>query len=112
MSVLFPKVNKAPTWNWRPIYYDPKKEEMEQKLRKLQNDRVAAEKEAAASQDAPSAQGTAPANESTHYSPTLHRGSFREAHQEKGAKSAQHTSKIVFWVVLVGMLLLMYWCLS
>ena len=50
MSVLFPKVNKPPTWDYRPIYYDPKKDEMDRKLAALQAKR-AAEEQAKAAKD-------------------------------------------------------------
>ena len=52
MSVLFPKVNKMPTWNWRPIYYDPQKEEMERKLKMLQEKRAAEEAARKAAEEA------------------------------------------------------------
>lgn len=111
MSVLFPKVNKPPQWNWRPIYYDPKKEEMERKLRQLQAERAASEKEAANSN---SADANAEKASEKPYTPTLHHGSFREAHQENAPinQRAQHQSRMAFWVALLGMLLLMWWLLS
>lgn len=31
MSILFPKVNKAPEWNYRPMYFDPEKEKREER---------------------------------------------------------------------------------
>mgnify|MGYP007069895853 CR=1 FL=1 len=35
MSVLFPKVNKPREWDYRPIYYDEKKEARKDKLARL-----------------------------------------------------------------------------
>lgn len=31
MSILFPKVNKAPEWNYRPMYFDPEKEKRDER---------------------------------------------------------------------------------
>lgn len=110
MSVLFPKINKAPEWHWRPIYYDPKKDEMERKLRDLQAKR-AAEEAAAGNTDASAAPGGAAHD--VPYTPTLHRGSFREAHEENMPlnQRAARQSKAVFWVVLLAMLAFLYWLL-
>ena len=63
MSVLFPKVNKPREWDYRPIYYDEEKEARKQKLARLQALREDKEKE------------------ETEHVTTLHRGSFREAHE-------------------------------
>ena len=87
MSVLFPKVNKPPTWDYRPIYYDPKKDEMDRKLAALQAKRAAemkAKGEEAAlegNDEAKEASAEQTAGASKPYVPTLHRGSFREAHE-------------------------------
>ena len=35
MSVLFPKLNKPREWDYRPIYYDEKKEARKDKLARL-----------------------------------------------------------------------------
>ena len=35
MSVLFPKTNKLPEWDYRPIYYDAEKEARKEKLARL-----------------------------------------------------------------------------
>lgn len=35
MSVLFPKTNKLPKWDYRPIYYDAEKEARKDKLARL-----------------------------------------------------------------------------
>lgn len=115
MSVLFPKVNKAPEWNWRPIYYDPKKDEMHEKLKKLQDQRAvqeaekAAQEAAKASQQATQAEPSA-ATSTEEYTPTLHRGSFREYRSENMSTSgAARQSKMAFWFVLLLMLgLLLY----
>lgn len=105
MSVLFPKVNKAPTWDWRPIYYDPKKDEMDRKLRELQARRKAEEaaKQEAEGQQDGAVKATAASDD---YAPTLHRGSFRE--QRESAMSirqkANRQSKLVLWIILLGLL--------
>lgn len=118
MSVLFPKVNKAPEWNWRPIYYDPKKDEMDRKLRELQAKRAAEEAAAAAEGENKSASETATDTHSCSssqqpYTPTLHRGSFREAHEENlsATQRASRQSKAAFWIVLLAMIGLLYWLL-
>jgi len=89
MSVLFPKVNKPPTWDYRPIYYDPKKDEMDRKLAELQ-----------AKHDSN--------RDSKPYVPTLHRGSFREAHDAgMSAYRAREArkSKLTLWIVFLVMIL-------
>lgn len=35
MSILFPKVPKPREWDYRPIYYDPKKEAREERRNQL-----------------------------------------------------------------------------
>lgn len=99
MSVLFPKVNRPPKWEWRPIYYDPKKDEMDRKLRALQEQRAAEAKKTGEKDAAPSA-------DPIHVS-TLHRGSFREAREDSMSirQRANRQSKLVLWLVVLGMLL-------
>lgn len=103
MSVLFPKVNKAPTWNYRPIYYDPKKDEMDRKLAALQAKREA---EAKAGDEQPTEGGKKP------YTPTLHKGSFREMHdvgRSSYTAKEESRSKLVMWVIiLLGLLFVCY----
>ncbi len=96
MSVLFPKVNKPREWDYRPIYYDEEKEARKQKLARLQALREDKE------------------NEKTEHLTTLHRGSFREAHeaQTKLRTDTAHKSKLGFWIALLLMLLFVfYWLL-
>lgn len=104
MSVLFPKVNKAPEWNWRPIYYDPKKDEMDEKLRRLQQKRAAEDTNEAKQEGSKTPDG---------YTPTLHRGSFRQAHEENltMTQKARRQSKLAFWVVLLVMLFFVFYIL-
>ena len=114
MSVLFPKVNKPPTWDYRPIYYDPKKDEMDRKLAALQAKRAAeikAKGEEAAlegNDEAKEASAEQTAGASKPYVPTLHRGSFREAH-EAGMSSyrarEERKTKLRIWVVILVLLL-------
>ena len=114
MSVLFPKVNKPPTWDYRPIYYDPKKDEMDRKLAALQAKRAAemkAKGEEAAlegNDEAKEASAEQSAGASKPYVPTLHRGSFREAH-EAGMSSyrarEERKTKLRIWVVILVLLL-------
>lgn len=109
MSVLFPKINKAPTWEWRPIYYDPKKDEMDAKLQKLQAER-AAKAAAEAKQN-----GEEVATEKQPYTPTLHRGSFREAKENSASAmraNANRQSRLVFWVVLFCIIFLVFYGLT
>ena len=114
MSVLFPKVNKPPTWDYRPIYYDPKKDEMERKLAALQAKRAAEQAQAAKeagegnNDEAQGASAQNTAGASKLYVPTLHRGSFREAH-DAGMSSyrarEERKSKLRIWVVILVLLL-------
>ena len=108
MSVLFPKVNKMPTWNWRPIYYDPQKEEMERKLKMLQEKR-AAEENAANEQSTTGSKK--PSNLS--YTPSLHKGSFRESHEEHMSirQKANRQSKLVLWIVILCLLVFTFYVL-
>ena len=110
MSVLFPKVNKPPTWDYRPIYYDPKKDEMDRKLAALQAKRAAQENAKGESDvdEAKEASAEKTAGASRPYVPTLHRGSFREAH-EAGMSSyrarEERKTKLRIWVVILVLLL-------
>lgn len=105
MSVLFPKVNKPREWDYRPIYYDKEKDERAAKLAKLRRERQ--EKEAAECSDG------AAAGRKEGYVPTLHRGSFREARRESGARDrARRTSRLTFWLVLLMLLALVFWLCS
>ncbi len=104
MSVLFPKVNKAPEWHWRPIHYDPKKDEMESRLRELQQRRAVEEGKSEEGSKERSGQP---------YTPTLHRGSFRESHEENMSmtQKAAKQSKAAFWIALLAMIAFLYWLL-
>ena len=121
MSILFPKVNKMPTWDYRPIYYDPEKEKREQRRRQLQAERETenaasktaeksasktAEKAASKTSESPSVAGQ---GEGEHYT-TLHRGSFREA-RNLTPTGAQRTSRLAFWITLLGLLLFCFYFL-
>lgn len=121
MSILFPKVNKMPTWDYRPIYYDPEKEKREQRRRQLQAERETEnaasktaeksaskteEKAASKTSESPSAAGQ---GEGEHYT-TLHRGSFREA-RNLTPTGAQRTSRLAFWITLLGLLLFCFYFL-
>lgn len=111
MSVLFPKVNKMPSWDWRPIYYDPKKDEMDRKLKALQAERAAKEK--AAQENA--ADGTAAQGKSTTpgYTPSLHRGSFRESHEDHMSmrQKANRQSRLVLWITILALLIFVFYYL-
>ncbi len=104
MSVLFPKINKPPTWDYRPIYYDPKKDEMDRKLAALQAKRAA---ESAAKGETEGEASVTTKNGKPFVS-TLHRGSFREAH-EAGMSAyrarEERNSKLRLWIVLLLILL-------
>lgn len=121
MSILFPKVNKMPTWDYRPIYYDPEKEKREQRRRQLKAERETenaasktaeksasktAEKAASKTSESPSVAGQ---GEGEHYT-TLHRGSFREA-RNLTPTGAQRTSRLAFWITLLGLLLFCFYFL-
>lgn len=128
MSVLFPHVNKPRKWDYRPIYYDPKKDEMDKKLAELQAKRAQEERLAAAAEqkeatDAKAAEiaelearlaqlkGEAPAESATTkpYVSTLHRGSFREAREngEEVRRRGARKSNLILWVILLALLVLM-----
>lgn len=105
MSVLFPKVNQPPTWDYRPIYYDPKKEEMKEKLAALQA-RRAAEQQAQANETGQDTQGEN-SREETVYTHSLHRGSFREAHDAGASRyrlREERKTKMRVWLVILAML--------
>lgn len=116
MSVLFPKVNKPREWDFRPRYYDPKKERLE-RLRQHEA-QARAEWEAASGAEGKAeeaAAGTdAAAKRSAPYSTTLHRGSFRESREnaEHVRNLSQRQSKTIFWIAALLMLLLAYSLLS
>lgn len=95
MSVLFPKVNKAPEWDYRPIYYDPEKEKRKQRLARMQKKRQDGEKENEKNEE---------------HQTTLHRGSFREA-RKNTATGARRTSKLAFWIALLAMLIFCFYFL-
>ena len=100
MSILFPKVNKMPEWNFQPRFYDPEKEKRKQRLEQLRSERRAGE--------SAEAEG-----EEQEYRPTLHRGSFREAREEKFPRknTARNTSRIAFWIALLAMLIFCFYYL-
>jgi len=105
MSVLLPKVNKPREWDYRPIYYDEEKEARKQKLARLQALREQKETDGQAGEDS---------NERPEHVTTLHRGSFREAHeaQTKLRIDTEHKSKLTFWIVLLALLFFVfYWLL-
>jgi len=108
MSVLFPKVNKPPTWDYRPIYYDPKKDEMERKLAALQAKRAAEEKARGGNDEAQTPSAGKTAGDAKPYIPTLHRGSFREMH-EAGMSSyrarEERKTKLRIWIVILILVL-------
>lgn len=100
MSILFPKVRMPRAYDYRPIYYDPKEDERKQKLARLQ----AARKEREAAE-----QGHV--NEvNADYVPTLHRGSFKEAHDATRSFRAreERKSRLLFWVALLGILIVVF----
>lgn len=124
MSVLFPKINKMPEWNFQPRFYDPEKEKRQQKLKQLQVERARKEKEKAAEESEENlASGDSyrsqinsqnPSDESKEeFVPTLHRGSFRELRDEKFQRknTAENTSRIAFWLALLGMLIFVFYFL-
>ncbi len=103
MSVLFPKVNKPRQWDYRPIYYDPKKDERERKLAKLRAQRKQSQAEESKSQ------------EGGEYVSNLHRGSFREAREANNSRytnEARNGSRLAFWIALFVMLVIFIWVIS
>ena len=106
MSVLFPKVNKPREWDYRPIYYDEEKEARKQKLARLRALRE--------QKEADEGHGDLSKDGAAEHVTTLHRGSFREAHeaQTKLRTDTEHKSKLTFWIVLLALLFIVfYWLL-
>lgn len=103
MSVLFPKINKPREWDYRPIYYDEEKEARKQKLARLRALRE--QKEANERMSDERVDGE------TEHVTTLHRGSFREAHeaQTRLRSVAEHKSKLGFWITLLLMLIFVFY---
>ncbi len=109
MSVLFPKVNKPRQWDYRPIYYDPKKDEREQRLAKLRAQR--SKDEGQITRD----EGQKAESEGQTYTHKLHRGSFREAKEATASRytnEARKSSRLGFWIALFIMLLAFVWALT
>ena len=108
MSVLFPKVNKPREWDYRPIYYDEEKEARKQKLARLQ-----ALREQAAKGEGSNGEGSNGRKDEGEHVTTLHRGSFREAHeaQTKLRIDTEHKSKLTFWIVLLALLIFVFYFL-
>ncbi len=104
MSVLFPKVNKPRQWDYRPIYYDPKKDERQQKLAKLRAQRENNQKDNTST------------STSSDYTPTIQRGSFREAKEANSSRYTQDargkTSRLAFWIALFIMLICFFYFLG
>lgn len=93
MSVLFPKVNKMPDWDYRPIYYDPQKEERDKRRKSANSGKQNGEQKE---------------------SHSLHRGSFREARDNDTPmrkSMAQRTSRLAFWIALLLTLLFCFYYL-
>lgn len=113
MSVLFPKVNKMPEWNFQPRFYDHEKEKRQQKLKQLQAERARKEKEKATAECAENSEQNASDESKEEFVPTLHRGSFRELRDEKFQRknTAENTSRIAFWLALLGMLIFVFYFL-
>ncbi len=105
MSVLFPKVNKPREWDYRPIYYDEEKEARKKKLARLQ-----ALREQKESDERLAMSGE---REKSEHVTTLHRGSFREAHesQTRLRSVAEHKSKLGFWITLLLLLIFVFYFL-
>ena len=104
MSVLFPKVNKPREWDYRPIYYDEEKEARKKKLARLQALREQREADG---------QSASADRENSEHVTTLHRGSFREAHesQTRLRSVAEHKSKLGFWITLLLLLIFVFYFL-
>ncbi len=112
MSVLFPKVNKPPTWDYRPIYYDPKKEEMKEKLAALQARRAA--EQAAKGQTDGASEDNKPSEEAVRVH-SLHRGSFREAHDAGASRyrlREERKTKMRVWLIILAMLIFFVYLLG
>lgn len=113
MSVLFPKVNKPREWDYRPIYYDPEKEERKKKLEALRAAQKEKEKSAMTSEE--KKESVSQTSEKEPYVPTLHRGSFREARDAQGPlphDRLRKTSRLTFWVALLALLAVVFYVCS
>ena len=106
MSILFPKVNKPREWDYRPIYYDPDKEERKRKLEALHQSQAAKPEG-----DKEKQTTTADSSSKEPYVPTLHRGSFREARNAQGGAAPdrlRRTSRLTFWIALLALLIFFF----
>jgi len=100
MSILFPKINKPREWDYRPIYYDPQKEERKRKLETLRANQKAEETQK-------TEQNQSDKDSKEPYVPTLHRGSFREMRDAQGLSAhdkLRRTSRLTFWIALLALL--------
>ncbi len=90
MSILFPKVNKPRSWDYRPIYYDKDKEERAERRQSMRN------------------------SGSDSYRTSLHRGSFRESHEANMPNNirTRRASRLGFWVALLALLLFFVYLLT
>ena len=105
MSILFPQVREPRGWDFRPRYYDPEKERRKELLEKRRLERA---KETGEKDDENS---RTERKREEHYT-TLHRGSFREAHEAnfQMKDKARSKSRIAFWLALLVMLVFcFYW---
>lgn len=100
MSILFPKLNKVREWDYRPIYYDEKKEERKERLKQLQEERAREE-------------GKTPNPSEVPYTPSIHRGSFREALGRTQSKRVLESRKsnIRFFVIVLILLIVFFYFL-
>lgn len=98
MSILFPKVNKSRQWDYRPIYYDPEKDERHERLRELKEEREAEKKDR-------QTDGS--------YKPHLHRGSFREAAEKNNSVRVREgrKSNIRFFIIVLILLIIVFYFL-
>lgn len=111
MSVLFPKLNKPREWDYRPIYYDPEKEERKRKLEMLHTMQEQ-QKQSVADDELKTEEASSAAPKKEPYVPTLHRGSFREARNAQGQPPQDRlrkTSRLTFWLVLLALLAVAYY---
>ncbi|MBR1632084.1 MAG: hypothetical protein IJ680_09525 [Paludibacteraceae bacterium] len=116
MSILFPKINKPREWDYRPIYYDPKQEEMRERRETLHRQQSQAAESSSPSghvsllqaadagpkQEQRTPQTTA---DQTAYKPSLHRGSFREAANLQNMRQAGTRQSQKRLVIIVALLL-------
>ncbi len=110
MSILFPKLNKPREWDYRPIYYDPDKEERKRKLEAL-HQAQAAEQTAKLESDKEKQATTSDSSNKEPYVPTLHRGSFRGARNAQGGATPdrlRRTSRLTFWLALLALLIFFF----